>query len=1005
MKFKAFILCFFLPFISWAQQMEVSGTVISAEDNMPLPGVNIFVQGTSKGTVTDFDGNYSLENVEPGATLVFSYIGFETREEPVGGRSRIDVSLTADTEMLSEVVITGYQQIQRENYTGAVSVVEMDEVAKQSNTNILQALEGRVSGLRVATDGSPGGGAGIRLRGITNSDTTNDSPLFVIDGVPTQSGLNTLNPNDIAEIQVLKDGASASIYGARASGGVIVIRTKKGKGEQLNFTFNTFSSLSFLRDDVDVLDAFQWSQVYWQAQRNDGATPSHPQYGNGLEPEFPDFIDEDGLVPAGNTNWQNEIYRTGIKQYYDIGLSKGFEDGQIFASASYTDVEGTMKYTNYQRLTVRMNSDFTLFDRLKISENLSVVNQREINSNVAGTAISQHPLIPVYDSQGDFAGPYDGLGDQTNPLATLYRNRNNQNKGWRIFGSAIAELDLFEGLKFTSRYTVDYGNNYGRNYAPVITEGYFGEVEQESSLTTYSNYGIEQTFNNFLTYENEFGDHGFNLLAGMERVKYENEFFDARREGYILDDPNYTYLSSGSGEQFNAGGGLEWRLQSYFGKLDYDYDDKYLLSGTLRYDESSRFPGNEGDFFPAVSAGWNIHNEDFFPEENTFSRARLRGSWGVTGNQNSGYTYPSYNLFGYRVDYSPYPLSGQNSGTLEQGFNLVQRGITGITWETTTDYNAGFDLGFLNNRILISADYFIKETENILLFQKLPGTANVEAGDPLSNAGTFETKGWDASIHYQNDASTKFQFSLDAQFSGFVNEVTEIDNGESYFFDSPVRGMLNNPYRKFYGYVADGLFRTEEEIDRHAIQPGAGLGRIRYADINEDGVINAQDRTFIGDFYPDFAYGFNFNAEYKNFDLAMNFSGEYGKDLYNGIRGNEFTYGTGNWSTAVLDAWSPDNFDSNIPAVNLTNPNDELRASSYFIEDASYLKLQSLTFGYNLDANYLERIRMKSLRLYLQGENLFTITDYSGLDPELEGVSGAIYPIPRVFTIGLNLQF
>jgi hypothetical protein len=281
--------------------------------------------------------------------------------------------------------------------------------------------------------------------------------------------------------------------------------------------------------------------VYWQAQRNDGATPSHPQYGAGLEPEFPNFIDDEGLVPGGNTNWQNKIYRTGIRRYYDVGLSKGFKDGQIFASASHTDVEGTMKYTNYQRLTVRMNSDFTLFDRLKISENLSVVNQREISANVAGNAITQHPLIPVYDSQGNFAGPYDGLGDQTNPLATLYRNRNNQNQGWRIFGSAIAELDIFEGLRFTSRFTVDYGNNYGRNYAPVITEGYFGDVEQESRLTTYSNFGLEQTFNNFLTYEKELGNHSLNILAGMERVKYKNEFFDARREGYILDDENYTY--------------------------------------------------------------------------------------------------------------------------------------------------------------------------------------------------------------------------------------------------------------------------------------------------------------------------------------------------------------------------------------------------------------------------------------------------------------------------------
>ena len=999
------MLFLFVPVFLQAQEIDITGTVTSSEDQLPLPGVNVFVQGTEYGTVTDFDGNYQLQDVDPDAVLVFSFIGFETQEVPVRGRSSIDISLSVDTEMLSEVVITGYQQIKRENYTGAVSVVEMEEIAKQSNTNILQALEGRVAGLRVSTDGSPGGGATIRLRGITNSDTTNDSPLFIIDGVPTQAGLNTLNPNDIAEIQILKDGASASIYGARASGGVIVIKTKSGKGKELDLSLNTFTSLSFLRDDIDVLDAFQWAQVYWQAQRNDGVTPSHPQYGNGLEPVFPDFIDEEGLVPAGNTNWQNQVYRTGIKHYYDVGISKGFEEGGIFASGSYTDVKGTMKYTNYQRATFRVNSDFELFDRLRLSENLSVVNQREVNANVAGTAITQHPLIPVYDAEGNFAGPYDGLGDQTNPLATLYRNRNNQNKGWRIFGSLMAELDIYEGLRLTSRYTLDYGNNYGKNYSPVITEGYFGDVEQESTLTTYSNWGVEQTFSNFLTYENEFGNHGFNLLAGIERVRYDNEFFDARRTGYILDDENYTYLSSGSGEQFNSGGGLEWRLQSYFGKLDYNFADKYLLSGTLRYDESSRFPGNQGELFPALSAGWNLHNEDFFWDTNTFSMARIRASYGVTGNQNSSYTYPSYNLFGYRVDYSPYPMSGQDSGTLEQGFNLVQRGILDITWETTTDYNLGADIGFLSNRISLSGNYFFKETENILLFQKLPATANVEAGDPLSNAGTFQTTGWSTSISYRNSASRELQFSLDAHISGFVNEVTEIGNGESYFFDNPIRGVLGNPYRKFFGYVADGLFRTEEDIDRHAIQPGAGLGRIRYADINQDGVIDAEDRTFIGDFYPDFSYGFNFNATYRNFDLGMNFSGEQGKDLYNAMRANEFTYGTGNWSTAVLNAWSPDNFDSDIPAVNLTNPNNELRASSYFIEDASYLKLQSLTLGYSLDSNLLQKLNMDSVRLYMQGENVFTLTGYSGLDPELEGISSAIYPIPRIFTFGLNVKF
>lgn len=987
----------------YGQQNPIKGTVLSAEDNLPLPGASVRVKGTSRGTVTNMDGVYEI-NAASDDVLIFSFVGMITQEIRVGNSSTVDVTLELDVRLIDEVVVLGYQSQRRADITGAVSVVKLDDALQQSNVNILNSLQGRIPGLQITSDGTPGGGnTNVRIRGF--STIGNTSPLYVIDGVPTDN-IGPLNPDDIESIQVLKDAAAASIYGSRANNGVIVITTKRGTTSEPQISFNSFVGVQTIRNSMDMLDAQQWGDVYWQAQRNSGITPSHPLYGSGPQPVIPQFIDAEGNIPAANTNWMNEVFKPAMIQNYSLGITQATDNSNVYAGLNFADDSGIQQHTGYQRYNARLNASYTIKDRLTVGENLQVTYFKELRANQLSSALRQHPLIPVRDNVGNFGGPTDGLGDLLNPLGELHRNRTNWSENWRVFGNAYMDLKIIEGLNARTSLGVDYSNSSLRRFEPSFREGNVNNTD--NFLTNSFSRNMTITWSNTVEYSKEIGRSRFNVLGGTELISFDSEFFNARRMGFILNDYSYAHLSAGTGIQTNGGGGTEWGLSSQFGKIDYIFNDRYYLSGTIRRDGSSRFgPENRYGVFPAVSAGWRISDEDFMTNLTAVDDLKFRVSWGQTGNQQIG-DFGALNFYQTNPEYGGYDLGGTNT-SIFPGYYRGTMGNPNLRWETQTQTNMGFDLSLLEGRLEMTTDYFFKTTTGMLLNPTLLAAYGAGA-PPFVNAGELSNRGLEVAIGYRSDPSRAFRYTVDFNVGSYRNRVVSLGGEEFYLGANANRIQVGKPVSSFFGYVADGLFTTEEEVASHATQPGKGLGRIRYQDLNGDGVINQLDRTWIGDPNPDFIYGLNASASYGNFDFSIFFNGVYGNDIYNTMRGlTDFAYFPFNFSTRILESWSPENPGATIPSVNVTNPNDELRHSSYFVEDGSYIKLQSLVLGYTFPQNTLGAER---IRVYVQGENLFVFSSYSGLDPEIGtagpfnlGIDSQMYPQARAINFGVNVTF
>lgn len=1013
------MILFFLPGLSYAQEgdVNVSGTVTLKADGSPLPGVSVYIEGTTTGTITDVDGNYSL-NASAGDNLIYSFVGMDevSMIVPDQPQARIDVVMEESLASLDEVVVVGYESKRKADLTGAVSVVKVDEVQSESNASVLGSLQGRVSGMQIRSDGTPGGdNTSVNIRGFS---TINDnSPLYVIDGVPTKAGLNTLNPTDIESIQVLKDAASASIYGSRASNGVIIITTKKGKKDKLNVTVDAYAGVQSLRNRIDVLNAYEWGEVYWQAKQNAGEVPAHPQYGNGPEPIMPSYIDVAKEIPAGNTDWVDEVFDPAMMQYYNVGVSNQTDKSSTFFSMSYFDQEGIMQNTGFQRLTGRLNTSFNLLDRLTIGENLMLTYRDQVAHSDPGfthQVLFQHPLIPVYDSNGNYAGPTDGLGDKRNPVAVLDQNKDNHNKSYRIFGNVFAEMELFEGLKFKTSMGVDYINHFYKKFDPRWQEG-TRSVDINYLLTDYK-YDLNWTWTNTLSYKRSFGPHDVSAMAGYEAIHFKGEGLWGRSSEFLVEDVDFRYLDAATGQQTTGGWGSESSLLSYFGKVDYTLMDKYLLSGTLRRDGSSRLgAANRTGVFPAVSVGWRISEESFMDKVSMISDLKLRAGYGKTGNQEID-PNAAYTIYRPSVEYANYNFSGDNS-TPASGYILDRWGNDEVKWETTIQSNFGVDLGLMNGRVEMTADYFIKETDGMLLNPPLMSVWG-EGAAPWINTGKMENSGLETMITYRSPRRADFTYEVGLNYSRIRNEVVELTGGDDFFDLGVARIVPGQPVSVFYGYVADGLFKSIEDIQQHAAQEGItpeerSLGRIRYKDLNNDDVINAEDRKYIGNPHPDFTLGLNLAATYKNFDFSAFVEGVFGNDIYNVHKQmTDFTYWNFNYGARSLDAWSPENPDSDIPAVSTSNFNNEYRTSTYFVEDGSYVKLKSLVLGYTLPKSIANRIKASNIRFYLQGQNLLTLTGYNGMDVEVGagsamglGIDSQFYPHTRNVNLGVNITF
>ena len=1016
--------------IMYAQ--EIAGNVTDATGE-PVIGATVMEKGTSNGTVTDFDGNFKLK-VDAGKTLVFTYIGYQTQELPAANGMK--VVMQDDAFSLNEVVVTGYTTQRKADLTGAVSVVSVGELAKQNENNPIKAMQGRVPGMNISADGAPSGSATVRIRGI--GTLNNNDPLYIIDGVPTKAGMHELNGNDIESIQVLKDAASASIYGSRAANGVIIITTKKGKEGKIKIDFDASVSVQTYAHKMDVLNAKEFGQVMWQGYVNDGLDPNQNGLGyrydwvynsqgiptlNGIT--MNKYLDVAGTTPAADTDWFKETTRTGVIQQYNVSLSSGSEKSSSFFSVGYYGNKGIIKQSDFNRISARMNTEFKLLkikdlDVITVGEHFTLNRTSEVAApgGFLENVLQFNPSLPIRTINGDYAGPVGGYPDRENPMARLDRNADNRYTYWRLFGDAYIDINPLKDFHIRSTFGLDYSQKEQRIFTYPVTEGTV--ANPINAVEGKQEHWTKWMWNAIATYNLEIGKHRGDAMVGMEINREDDKWISGKKYDYAILNPDYMWPNAGVGEAEAYGNGGGFTLVSFFGKVNYTYDDKYMASFTIRHDGSSRFGKNHRyGTFPSISAGWRINQEKFLKDVTWIDNLKLRASWGQTGNQEidniARYTIFESNYgeagFGGQSYGTSYDIQGTNGGQqLPSGFKRNQLGNDDLKWETTTQTNLGFDFGFFRNALYGSFEWYYKKTKDILVF--MPGIGVMgEGSSQWINAGEMLNKGIELNLGYRGEIGA-FSYDIAGNIGTYRNEITKIPEtlaANGTFGGNGVKSVIGHPMGAQVGYVYDGIFKSQAEIDNHAQQDGAGLGRIRWKDLNNDGVINEKDQDWIYSPVPDFTWGLNIYLQYKSFDLTMFWQGVQGVDVISDLKKQTDLWSGLNISNLnkgrrLLDAWSPNNMGSNIPAVSTMDNNNEKRVSTYFVENGSYAKLRTLQLGYNFPKSICDKIHLSRLRLYLSAQNLLTIKSkkFTGVDPENANFG---YPIPLNVTFGLNVSF
>lgn len=1017
--------------IANAQQVNVSGVVTDPITGETIIGASVMVKGSKTGTVTDFDGKFHVE-CTPGETLVISYVGYETQE--VKASANMQVALREAANDLNEVVVTGYTTQRKADLTGAISVVSVDEIAKQNENNPIKALQGRVPGMNISADGSPSGTATVRIRGI--GTLNNNDPLYIVDGIPTKAGMHELNGNDIESIQVLKDAASASIYGSRAANGVIIITTKKGKEGKIKVDFDGSIAVSTYAHKMKVLNAKEYGQVMWQAYVNDGMDPNTNGLGyrynwgynsqgtpvlNGIS--MKKYLDDAGTTPAADTDWFDETTRTGVIQQYNVSVSNGSDKGSSFFSLGYYKNLGIIKTSDFNRFSARMNTEYKLLKNkmLTVGEHFTLNRTSEVQApgGFLQNVLQFNPSLPIYTEDGNYAGPVGGYPDRYNPVAVLERNKDNRYTYWRMFGDAYLNLNPFKGFNIRTTFGLDYSQKQQRFFTYPVTEG--NVANNKNGVEAKQEHWTKWMWNAVATYNMELGKNRIDFMAGMELNRQDDIYFSGYKEGFSILNPDYMWPDAGTTNPQAYGGGSGYSLVSFFGKANYNYADKYMASFTIRRDGSSRFgKNNRYATFPSVSAGWRINQENFLKKASWIDDLKLRASWGQTGNQEID-NLARYTIFvsNYGVNENggqsygtSYDIAGTNGGsTLASGFKRNQIGNDNIKWETTTQTDLGFDFAFFGNTLYGNFDWYFKKTKDILV--NMPGIAVMgEGSSQWINAGEMENRGFEFNIGYRNQTHFGLKYDITANISSYRNKITALPTtvaANGTFGGNGVKSVIGHPMGAQVGYVADGIFKSQEEIDNHATQEGAGLGRIRWKDLNGDNKITEADQDWIYNPVPDFTYGFNIYLEYKNFDLTAFFQGVQGVDIISDLKKETdiwagLNIGFLNKGKRLLDAWSTTNPNSNIPALSLSDNNNEKRVSSYWVENGSYLKLRTIQVGYNFPKAIASKLAMQRLRMYLSAQNLFTVksSSFTGVDPENPNYG---YPIPLNITFGLNVTF
>ncbi|WP_411029707.1 SusC/RagA family TonB-linked outer membrane protein [Spongiimicrobium sp. 3-5] len=1005
-----FILGLLWGSVSYAQ--TVTGTVSDSEG--PLPGVSVVLKGTTTGTTTDFDGQYILENVDSAAILILSYVGYVTQEIPVGVKSTINVVLAQDMQALDEVVLVGYSARKKSTLTGALSVVDIDDLERTRVANVSQALQGQIAGVQVtSSSGAPGDPVQIRIRG--EGTIGNNNPLFIVDGIPSRD-INFLNQSDIMTMTVLKDAAASAIYGSRASGGVVLITTKNGRKGKLSFDLNYFTGVHTASNLPNMLNTEQYINTLEKAWNNSDRTGENP------------YTADRGRADFADTDWLDELFEQGRSNNLQLTASGGSDKMQFLLSLGHYGQDGIVVFDNdrYKRTNFRanINADFT--DRLKIGSNLQLSHETQDKIASKGEslirfALLRAPVIPVYKDVGDptyserdpftdmpFFTPtgYDVGLQRTmyemvgNPVARAFFT-DDKRKIYKTFGNVYGEYAFLKDkeLKFRTNAGIDltffhnkaFNENFGDDDGGGNAEDQgLGRQNRPNSLNEERGEAYTITINNTLNYAKIFNKHDVNVLIGTEYIENFESSIGASRARFPFTTGEFRYLDFGGTETdlWNSGTASEWSLFSLFGSTSYVFDSKYMVTANIRADASSRFSeNNRWGYFPSVSTGWKISDENFLKDVDWLSNLKLRASWGKLGNQEID-------------DYAYLTLVSQENGIVRTN----RFGNPDLKWESSTQSNIGADIGLFNNKMAITVEYFEKNTTDILLPISLPSVVG-DVAPTIVNAGEVSNKGFEFSLNYRN-SEHEFKYSINANLATLTNNVEKLHPNVPNIVGEVTRTEVGQSLNAYYGYSMIGIYQNQAEIDDHLSgTPNSNVkpGDIKFKDINGDGVISADnDREFIGNPIPELTYGLTFSSSYKGFDFSFLFQGVNGVDRYNqGKQILDFDTRPFNYTTAILGAWDGEGSSNTIPRVAFED-NGSSRVSSIFVEDASYLRLKNIELGYTLESI----IGIQDIRFYISGQNLLTFTDYTGLDPESTDLMDlGTFPLSTTVLFGINVTF
>jgi TonB-dependent starch-binding outer membrane protein SusC len=1031
-------------------QNRITGKVSDSGGN-GIPGATVIVKGTNTGTSSDANGNYAI-NANTNNTLIISSIGFKTQEVSVGNKTVINLSLEDDAAALAEVVVTGYQQLRKKDITGAATIVDASSLKGIKSTSFTQNLAGRAAGVTISTSGAPGDATNVRIRGI--SSFTNNDPLYVIDGVPVKDQYqNTINPEDIESMQVLKDAAMASIYGSRANNGVIVITTKKGKSGKAKLSYSgSVGVINSVKGYDEVLNTS--SSVYAQAMKkkfpdettawyaNPSALPKYIQpFGNTVDENTYDILNNQiSLTNQTGTNWWKAMTRTGKMTDHNLNLSGGNEMATFNISAGYLHQDGVFIHNYFDRGTVRANSSFKVSNKFRVGENMMYAGNWGVGlggaggsnneQGVLGSLLKATPVIPQYDIKGNPGGHLTAsTGNFTNPDQILRNNQNNTNKYNRLLGNLYAEYDLISGLTIKTSFGADIGNGWSRGFSypePYRVEG----NKTNNGFNENWNNSFTWTWTNTAQYNKTFADkHTIGVLVGQEAVANKNRNISGRISNYFTQDINAWYLQTALADPgsrtVNSSGG-EAKLASYFGKIDYSFNDKYLLSATVRRDGSSKFLSDvRYGIFPAVSAGWRISAEPFMKDLSWLSDLKIRGSYGIMGNQDIR-NYNFTDIYGGGVGSTFYDINGNNGG-VATGYALTARGNAKTKWEQAASTNVGLDASLLNNALSIVLDVYNRKTIDLLYNPPVPGTAGA-AQAPNINVGEMENKGFDLGIGYRKAINKDFSFNTSLNISQFKNKIVKVSDNSTDFPSSgnlterfPQGGQVfinrvGYPISSFQGFIVEGLIANEADRAKHTGTGAAYIGGLKFKDINGDNVIDQKDNTIIGNPFPDFTAGLNLGVTYKNIDVNAFLFGSFGNDIFNATLIQSYFM---NFNSNVIKDILQKEGTGNYPKINGLDASSR-SASTFYVEDGSYVRLGNLQVGLKVPNSFTKKLGMSSARVYLQGQNLFTITKYSGVDPAVSnanignagnvndqttGYDNGNYPANKIVTLGINLEF